>query len=111
MSKIKVNLIPDNGRKSYYGKAVLTVDGGLVTLYSYDTPVAEIIGDTFNRLWDGYSTTTMKHVNTFRHAYGLNSIGKSEWNALPVKKIEKRNGPDMTPAESYRAMIARRNAG
>jgi hypothetical protein len=109
-------LIPTNGQKSFYGKAVVKVDSAarVHTLYSYNTAVARIDGDgadaVFTRLWDGYSVTTMKHVNQFRDCNGMKRLSKAEWNALPVEP-RKPCHSDMTPAESYRAMIARRVAG
>lgn len=36
----KYELIPTDGRKSFYGKAVVIVeDNGTETLYSYNTPI------------------------------------------------------------------------
>lgn len=51
----KYELIPTNGRKSFYGKAVVCVnDNGAEILYSYGTPIVkrEPSGEVF-RLWDG----------------------------------------------------------
>lgn len=36
----KYELIPNNGQKSFYGKAIVEVDqNGNETLYSYNTPI------------------------------------------------------------------------
>ena len=77
-------LIPTNSQKSFYGKAmVCSYPDGSHTLYSYETPILRINADgSFDRLWDGYSTTTMKHINSFCVRYGINGGGKKWWNAL-----------------------------
>lgn len=53
-------LIPTDGRKSFYNKAVVTVDAnGAETLYSYDTPIIKrLVSGELVRLWDGWSATT-----------------------------------------------------
>lgn len=72
-------------QKSYYGKANLCYDENGVTLFSYDTAVAWIDSNgIFHRLWNGYSRTTAKHINDFRLLYGLPTISKKEWEALPA---------------------------
>lgn len=81
-------LRPIDGRKSFYGKArVINPGYGYISLVSYDTIVCSLDLDSrrFVRLWDGYSATTMRHVNAFRHAYGLPTLSKSEWLAIPIK--------------------------
>lgn len=105
-------LKPTDGRKSFYGKAVVIIDSSAETetLVSYETAVARINNGKFERLWDGWSVTTARHINSFRETNGMERLSKSEWNALPVVPRKPCNS-DMTPAESYRAMIARRNAG
>ena len=92
MAKVMVNgkifdLIPTDGRKSFYGKAKVVDNNGVKTLYSYNTPVAKI-GRTgkFTRLWDGYSATTMRHVNAFLDTYGIKDGGKSWWDQQPIGK-------------------------
>lgn len=46
-------LQPVNGRKSFYGKALVKVeDNGTETLYSYNTPIiSRSITDELKRLW------------------------------------------------------------
>lgn len=83
-----VELLPNNGQKLFGGKAVIVKSEHLDVLYSYRTPVAMIIrngGSNFVRLWDGYSSTTMRHINTFRSIYGLDAISKKEWEKMPAK--------------------------
>lgn len=76
-------------QKSFYGKATVTENAsGAALLRSYDTDVCGIVSGRFVRYWGGYSATTMKHINAFRAAYGLNTITKKEWDALPVAPFE-----------------------
>lgn len=82
-------LIPDNGRKSFYGKALVRENWNKsVTLVSYVTDVCSIDSNgNFIRHWPGYSLTTMTHINTFRRLYGYSTISKKQWEALPVESI------------------------
>lgn len=60
-------LIPNDGRKSFYGKAVVVVaDDGSETLYSYGTPVIKKTADgRLVKLWNGWSATTGRHIKAF----------------------------------------------
>lgn len=78
-------LKPNNNRKSFYGKAhVIERTNGDIELKSYNTIVARIHNGKFERLWSGYSDTTMRHVNAFVDAFGINGGGKAWWIALEV---------------------------
>ena len=78
-------LKPINGRKSFYGKAeVIEKGNGDIELRSYNTIVARIRNGNFERLWNGYSQTTMNHVNAFINAFGISGGGKSWWESLEV---------------------------
>ena len=78
-------LVP-SGQKSFGGKAIIVKDPDRgAILFSYKTPVAQYDGYRFIRLWDGYSATTMRHINDFRKLYGLDSITKSQWCAMTVE--------------------------
>ena len=78
-------LKPNNGRKSFYGKAaVIEKDNGDIELRSYNTIVARIRNGNFERLWSGYSATTMNHVNAFLDAFGISGGGKAWWMAQEV---------------------------
>lgn len=80
-------LQPTNNRKSFYGKAqVIEQDNGNIELQSYDTIVARIRNGNFERLWDGYSATTMNHINSFLDTFGIRGGGKSWWMSLEVAK-------------------------
>ena len=60
-------LIPNNGRKSFYGKAVVTIDDqGTETLYSYNTPIIQRTAKgVLTRLYNGYTQTTGAHIKAF----------------------------------------------
>lgn len=99
--------------KSFYGKAkVIEKDNGEKVLQSYNTFVCRITAaGRFVRMWGGYSVTTMRHVNSFLLFYDMSGGGKSWWNTLPVEeKPHYSMAADMTPAESLKAMYARRAA-
>ena len=99
--------------KSFYGKAkVIETDNGEKVLQSYNTFVCRITAaGRFVRMWGGYSATTMRHVNSFLSFYDMNGGGKSWWNMQPVEKSPHYSmAADMTPAESLKAMYARRAA-
>jgi hypothetical protein len=80
--------------KSFYGKAKVIEKDGETLLQSYDTTVCKIDkSGEFVRMWEGYSATTMRHINAFIEMFGISG-----------------GGADMTPAESLKAMYARRAA-
>ena len=68
------DLKPTDGRKSFYGKAIVCIeDDGAQTLYSYNTPIIKrMITGEFVRLWDGWSATTGRHIAAF---CGLSKAG------------------------------------
>lgn len=82
----RFELIPCNGRKSFYGKAFVDeMENGEVVLMSYNTPVAKIDKNRrFVRLWDGYSVTTMHHVNAFLDVYNIPGGGKAWWDKQSI---------------------------
>lgn len=89
MKKIEYELKPIHDRaKSFYGKAFVIVEDfngvEIKALKSYDTIVCEIYGGDFRRLWNGYSATTMRHVNEFAAQNGINDGGKAWWDSLEV---------------------------
>ena len=78
-------LQPTNNRKSFYGKAkVIEQDSGTIELQSYNTIVARIRNGNFERLWSGYSMTTMNHINSFLDAYRISGGGKAWWDSVEV---------------------------
>lgn len=78
---------PIDGRKSFGGKAVAIKDGNTVYLQSYDTIVGFVRNGNFHRTWDGYSATTMRHVNAFLAYCSVDGGGKAWWESLPIEKL------------------------
>lgn len=76
-------LIPTDGRKSFYGKAIVTVhSSGTETLESYGTPVLRKDSDgSLHRLWEGWSLTTGRHIKAFC------GITKKEWDKMEVETL------------------------
>lgn len=70
----KYELIPVDGRKSFYGKAIVIVnDDGEETLYSYGTPIIKrTAAGQFVKLWNDWTATTSRHIKAF---CGLNKAG------------------------------------
>ena len=75
-----VELVPTNGRKSFYGRAkVMYNEDGSRTLLSYGTKILKINADrSMERLWGGWTVTTGNHIRSFS---GLN---KKEFEALEM---------------------------
>ena len=63
----KYELTPTDGRKSFYGKAVVEVaPDGSETLYSYNTPIIKrTAAGELVKLWGGWSATTGRHIAAF----------------------------------------------
>lgn len=74
-----------NNQKSFYGKATVSQYNGKIILTSYTTDVCYIDSEGFHRLWNGYSVTTMNHINEFLQQNGLEKLLKKEWLALPIE--------------------------
>lgn len=77
-------LRPSDGRKSFYGKALVLTSDNKIQLQSYNTIVCEIENGIFKRLWGGYSATTMRHINAFIKAFNIQGGGKKWWDSLEV---------------------------
>lgn len=83
----------DNGycdRLSFYGKAKIVETADELYLQSYNTLVCVYNKElkSFTRLWKGYSTTTMRHINAFvRHYCKLPGGGKAWWDKLQVGRV------------------------
>lgn len=73
-----------DSHKSFYGKAlVIECKQKGIFLQSYDTIVCGIDkNNQFIKLWDGYSVTTMRHVNSFRLFNNLPAMNKKEWDNM-----------------------------
>ena len=83
MSQVKFyELAPVDGRKSFYGKAIVCFEKEGEVLYSYSTPVMVRRPDgKLERLWSGWSATTGRHVKAFC------GISKKEWDKMEVAKL------------------------
>lgn len=99
-------LIPTNGRKSFYGKAkVIEIDGENF-LQSYNTIVCKVDKKgRFIKLWDGYSTTTMAHINSFADLFNINGHGKKWYESL---ETQDNTSDVMSISDSLKIMYGRR---
>lgn len=82
-------------QKSFYGKAKVTVsyngDGMGLVLESYDTQVVIVKIEKggmpcIMRLWDGYSATTMRHVNELLMQEDFPKLSARAWRSMEVGK-------------------------
>lgn len=60
---------------------IIPTEHGFI-LRSYYTNVCEIRDGNFIKLWQGYSNTTLKHINAFRRYFKLDTLSKREWIEL-----------------------------
>lgn len=100
------DLQPVDGRKSFYGKAVVQIeDNGTETLYSYNTPIIKrTAAGVLVKLWDGWTATTGRHIKAFC------GMGKAEFTVLPMEGNKNTGGGYLTPEQSLKCMLARRAA-
>lgn len=75
----KTDIAKYNGVKIDARAVVLKYDCDCVLLKSYKTIVAAIVGTQFIKLWDGFSVTTLKHINQFLSAYNGATVNKRAW--------------------------------
>ena len=77
-------LIPANGRKSFYGKATVIEKDGWAFLKSYNTIVCGIDpANNFHRFWNGWSLTTWNHIRSFQNQID----NKKEWDNITIEKL------------------------
>lgn len=86
-AKVKSNELRATVQNSYYGKAKEIEYENWYFLKSYQEIVCAItpIGN-FIRFWDGYSVTTLNHVNDFRENHGMEKLNKKDWKSIEVNK-------------------------
>ena len=73
--------------KSFYGKAKVIEKDGETILQSYDTIVCKIDKNgKLVRMWNGYSATTMRHINAFIELFEISGGSKKWWDSLEAKK-------------------------
>lgn len=74
--------------EGFNGRALILPNDAENTLIlrSYYTDVCSYNPKTgeFYKLWEGYSNTTLKHINIFRQFLGFNTISKREWIEMEV---------------------------
>lgn len=58
--------------------AIIPTETGYI-LKSYYTNVCEIRNGKFIKLWQGYSNTTLKHINAFCSYFRMPFFSKREW--------------------------------
>ena len=63
-------------------RALIITDGNKQYLQSYDTVVLKYQDGKITKLWNDYSKTTLKHINTFLSMQGLKQLSKKEWLSL-----------------------------
>ena len=70
-----VSILPDSNNRA----VVIETDREKV-LQSYDTLILSVEKTTgkIHKLWNGYSVTTLKHINEFLRPYCM-SFNKKEW--------------------------------
>ena len=76
-----VSILPNSNNRAVVIDAPETV-----YLQSYDTLILatdKASGDTI-KLWDGYTATTMKHINEYLCGRGHRMMGKKDWTAINV---------------------------
>ena len=66
------------------GRALIIPAGDELILRSYYTDVCRynLKTEVFTKTWNGFSVTTLKHVNIFRAFLGLTTLSKREWIEL-----------------------------
>ena len=89
----RYELTPNDGRKSFYGKAVVEIAAdGSETLYSYNTPIIKrTASGELIKLWGGWSATTGRHIAAF---CGLNKAAfmKLQHEPTPAEKAAAYSG-------------------
>ena len=74
--------------EGFGGRAIIKPDNnGNLILQSYYTDVCSynLKSDKFTKTWNGFSVTTLKHINIFRQFLGLKAISKREWIELATE--------------------------
>ena len=74
--------------KSVRKNAFWTEVDGVKYLVSYETIVASVTDNRLHRHWNGYSVTTMNHVNSFAKHFNIEGASKHEWESMNVEKID-----------------------
>ena len=74
-----LDLKPLNGQKSFGGKAQIIMNDDNIQLRSFDTIVAEYNAkEDIVNVFDWFSMTTAKHINSFLELYGFRNVSKKD---------------------------------
>lgn len=87
------SLIPLHDRaRSFYSKAKIYEDStsGIKYLVSYHTLVASFDHGRMTKHWDGYSQTTMRHINEAARQFVGMTVTKKDWERMPVVPMKKK---------------------
>lgn len=70
-------------------RAIVTESDNAIYLQSYDTLILKFdkVTKTLVKLWNGYSKTTQKHINTFLQIFDVAPLNKKEWEQFTEKTI------------------------
>lgn len=67
----------NDSRKSFYGKAIVEINGNTVSLYSYNTKICSIVNKyQFIRYWDGYGNGVVSDFDDFINEFDYLLEGK-----------------------------------
>ena len=83
---------------------IIPTENGYI-LKSYYTNVCEIRNNKFIKLWQGYSNTTLKHINAFRSKYNFPTISKREWIEMEANKEYFSYEPNQVIAQKVFATL------
>lgn len=74
-----LDLKPLNGQKSFGGKAQIIMNDDNIQLRSFETIVAEYnTQEEIINVFDWFSMTTAKHINSFLELYGFRNVSKKD---------------------------------
>lgn len=67
-------------------RALVIEDANKTYLQSYDTLILETDKETREtvKLWDGYSATTMKHINEYLYPIHRITLNKKAWEKIEI---------------------------
>lgn len=66
-----------DARQSFYGKAIVTSNNGVISLWSYGTLVATIY-DGQAKVYGTHSATTLRHIKEFLRQNGYHAATKAQ---------------------------------
>lgn len=78
------NDLHDNNGYKITDRAIVIAHNHGTMLKSYYTIVCAIVDGVFYKTWEGFSSTTMKHINTYRLHNNLPALSKHDWVMMPT---------------------------